>query len=116
MSGMCTAPGVAPTSRFTATRACKNRPVEKTCANGHTFEKTTDCPVCPTCERSRTASGGFPKIGGPATRALENSKIQRLEELANWSERDLLALHGMGPKAVGILREHLAGEGLAFKS
>ena len=28
----------------------------------------------------------------------------------------MLALHGMGPKAVGILREHLAAEGLAFKS
>jgi hypothetical protein len=90
--------------------------VPKTCVNGHTFEKTTDCPVCPTCEHSRTASGPFPKIGAPATRALENADVWGLEELANWTERDLLTLHGMGPRAVGILREHLAAAGLAFKS
>jgi len=83
---------------------------------GHTFEKTTDCPVCPTCERNRTASGPFPKIGAPATRALERADVRSLEALANWSEHDLLTLHGMGLKAVGILREHLAAEGLAFKT
>jgi hypothetical protein len=89
--------------------------VQKTCANGHTFEKTTDCPVCPTCDRSRTGSSSFPRIGAPATRALENAGVRSVAELPNWSERDLLALHGMGPKAVGILRERLASEGLTFK-
>jgi predicted Fe-Mo cluster-binding NifX family protein len=58
----------------------------------------------------------IPKIGAPATRALEYAGVRSLEELADWSEQDLLALHGMGPRAVAILREHLASEGLAFKS
>ena len=28
---------------------------------------------------------------------------------------DLLKLHGMGPKVIGMLREALAAKGLAFK-
>ena len=31
-----------------------------------------------------------------------------------YSRRDLLALHGLGPKAVSILDAALAGHGLAF--
>lgn len=58
----------------------------------------------------------IPRIGAPATRALEHAGVRGLEELANWSEQDLLALHGMGPRAVGILRERLADEGLTFRS
>jgi hypothetical protein len=85
------------------------------CAKGHTFEKTADCPVCPACTRS-LAGSAFPKIGAPATRALEHANVRRLRELTGWTERDLLALHGMGPKAIRILREHLASEGLDFKS
>lgn len=62
------------------------------------------------------AMSGIPKIGAPATRALEHAGVQGLQELADWSEQDLLALHGMGPRAVAILRERLADEGLTFKS
>lgn len=90
--------------------------MRKTCANGHVFEKTSDCPTCPTCERERMAMSAIRKIGAPAARALEHAGVQGLQELADWSEQDLLALHGMGPRAVGILRERLADEGLAFKS
>ena len=81
----------------------------------HAFEKTSDCPVCPKCERGRLAASAFPKIGAPATRALENAQVRGPKDLTSWSERDLLALHGMGPKAVAILRKHLASEGLSFK-
>jgi hypothetical protein len=90
--------------------------VQKTCVKGHVFEKSTDCPVCPKCESLRAGSSPFPKIGAPATRALENADVRSMGELENWSERDLLALHGMGPKAVRILREHLAAEGLSLKA
>jgi predicted RecB family nuclease len=90
--------------------------VQRTCPNGHTFEKSSNCPTCPTCERARTRAGPFPKIGAPATRALEHAGIRSVEELADWTERDLGALHGMGPKAIGILRAHLAAEGLSFRS
>ena len=62
------------------------------------------------------AKTAIPKMGAPATRALDNAGITSLAELTSWSESDLLALHGMGPKAVGILRERLAEQGLALKS
>lgn len=55
-----------------------------------------------------------PGIGNPARRALEAAGYVRLAQLAGVSERELLRLHGMGPKAIGILRQALAREGMAF--
>ncbi len=57
----------------------------------------------------------LPKIGAPAQRALESAGITRLKQLANISEAELLQLHGMGPRAVRILRETLHANGLAFR-
>jgi uncharacterized protein YdhG (YjbR/CyaY superfamily) len=57
----------------------------------------------------------FPKIGAPATRALEAAGYSRLEQLTKVSEVELAQLHGMGPKALGILRETLKEKGLSFK-
>ena len=87
-----------------------------TCAKGHTFEESTGCPTYPTCERQRIEGEPFPKIGAPATRALASAGIANIAELAGWTERDLRALHGMGPKALGILRDRLAAEELTFRS
>lgn len=56
----------------------------------------------------------LPKIGQPATRALAQIGCVRLDQVATMSERDLLALHGVGPKAVRILRDALAERGMAF--
>jgi effector-binding domain-containing protein len=56
----------------------------------------------------------WPKIGAPALRALKNAGYTRLEQLANVSEAELLSLHGMGPKAVRILREGLEGRDPSF--
>jgi hypothetical protein len=53
-------------------------------------------------------------IGKPATRALFGAGVRTLEQLAEWSEADLLALHGVGPKAVRVLREALADHGLSL--
>ena len=51
---------------------------------------------------------GFPaKIGRPATRALKGAGYTRLEELDEVSEAELKGLHGMGPKALGILLARL---------
>lgn len=50
-----------------------------------------------------------PSIGRPATRALLAAGITTLDEVAARSETDLLALHGVGPKAVRILTEALDG-------
>lgn len=88
--------------------------MRRTCAHGHTFEKSSTCPTCPTCESHRAAQSPLPKIGAPATRALTGVGILTLRDVAAWTEHDLLALHGVGPRAVEILREHLAEAGLSF--
>ena len=46
-------------------------------------------------------------LGGPATRALAGAGITNLDDAAARSEQELLALHGVGPKAVRILTEAL---------
>ena len=61
-------------------------------------------------------TSAFPKIGAPATRALEAAGYTRLEQLTKISEAELGQLHGMGPKALGILRETLKEKGLSFKA
>ncbi len=60
-------------------------------------------------------NSNFPKIGSPATRALEAAGYTNLKQLTKATEADLAQLHGMGPKALGILREALQAEGLSFK-
>lgn len=60
------------------------------------------------------SSSDLPGIAAPARRALAASGIYRLEQVAALTEADLLALHGMGPQAVRILREALAARGLSF--
>jgi hypothetical protein len=61
-----------------------------------------------------TGDDTLPAIGRPATRALAEAGVTRLGEVSRHTERELLALHGVGPKAVRILREALAERGLAF--
>ncbi|MDD7942034.1 hypothetical protein PHK61_26815 [Actinomycetospora lutea] len=47
-------------------------------------------------------------IGRPATRALADLGITTLERVATMTDRELLAIHGVGPKAVRLLRAHRA--------
>lgn len=46
-------------------------------------------------------------IGRPATRALNAANITSLEDLSRLTEKELKNLHGVGPKAIGILKQHL---------
>ena len=55
-----------------------------------------------------------PGIGAPATRALTAAGYTRLDQLAGVPERQLGDLHGVGPKALRILREALQEQGLSF--
>ena len=58
----------------------------------------------------------FPQsIGNPARSALEHAGYTKLKQLTKVSETELGQLHGMGPKALGILRETLEAEGWSFK-
>ena len=85
------------------------------CSNGHTFEKNSTCPVCPICsgqEMRQKYGDELPRIGAPALRALDAVGVIKLGDIAKFSEAELLALHGMGPKAVGILKSALQSKGL----
>ena len=57
----------------------------------------------------------LPKIGAPATRALANVGITTLRQIAEHRRSELAALHGMGPKALGILEANLAEAGLHLR-
>ena len=54
----------------------------------------------------------LPRLAAPARRALEAAGLASLESLARVTEKDLLALHGMGPKAVYTLRAALKERGI----
>ncbi len=51
------------------------------------------------------------KIGAPARRALDSIGVLRLAQVTKFTEEQLLDLHGMGPKAMGILKAALAEKG-----
>ena len=54
-------------------------------------------------------------IGAPATRALRVVGVTTLDQVATWTEGELLALHGVGPIAVTRLGEALAERGQSLR-
>ena len=52
-----------------------------------------------------------PGMSGPALRALAAAGVGSLKDLGRWSESDLAGLHGMGPKALAILKTALEAQG-----
>jgi predicted RecB family nuclease len=89
----------------------------KTCANGHTFYKRSDCPPCPVCEEERKPRDQFLSLlAAPARRALENTGITTLDQLSHYTERELLGLHGMGRSTILKLQELLSQHNMTFKS
>ncbi|BFU43249.1 DNA-binding protein [Krasilnikovia sp. MM14-A1004] len=54
----------------------------------------------------------LPKIGAPATRALTGAGYSSLRQLAGVPRAELAKLHGMGPKALGIIEAALDQHGL----
>ncbi len=63
----------------------------------------------------KAPESGLPAgIGKPALRALAAAGYTRLEQLAKIREDELLKLHGVGPKAIRVLRVALETRGLSF--
>jgi hypothetical protein len=94
----------------------KRQPVLKTCVKGHEFYKSSDCPVCPVCEKEKsTAAVKLPRLGAPAQRALDNNRIADLQQLSHYSEAEILSFHGIGPSSIPVLRAALEEAGLAFR-
>ncbi|RZU60816.1 helix-hairpin-helix domain-containing protein [Zhihengliuella halotolerans] len=54
------------------------------------------------------------ELGKTAPRELLLAGIDSLAKISEHSERELLAVHGVGPKAIRILRAALADRGLTF--
>ena len=54
-------------------------------------------------------------LHGLATRALHAAGFTRLEQVAGVPECELAQLHGVGSKALRLLREALADRGLSFR-
>lgn len=67
-------------------------------------------------EGTRPPDGDLPSaIGKPATQALHGAGLTTLDQVATRSEAELLALHGVGPKAVRVLAEALEQRGLSLR-
>lgn len=54
-------------------------------------------------------------IARPALRALNSAGLTELRHLSRIREADLAALHGMGPKALDLLRSAMRSAGIQFK-
>jgi hypothetical protein len=68
-------------------------------------------------DRTHPNRDAFPRgLSGPALRALANAGIRSMNDLSRWSEPDVAALHGMGPKGVAVLRDALLAHGSQFRS
>jgi len=58
---------------------------------------------------------GLPRaIGAPATRALTGAGYSRLGQFDGVPRVELAALHGVGPKALRVLKEELEARGLSL--
>src|SRR5689334_9059074 len=88
----------------------------RVCPKGHSFYKSTDCPTCPTCQAENKPETGFlAELSNPARNALEHKGITTLTELAKYSDREILALHGVGPRSIPTLKKSLMAAGLSFR-
>ena len=58
---------------------------------------------------------GLPQdLSRPALRALHAAGYVRLDQFVAVSGAELLTLHGVGPKAIAVLRTALRADGLSF--
>lgn len=88
----------------------------RVCRQGHVYYKSSDCPTCPECEALKKSSSGFlAGLAAPAQRALTNAGIKTIQQLAKYSEKEILALHGMGPGSIPKLKDALKENGLTFR-
>jgi hypothetical protein len=57
----------------------------------------------------------LPKISAPAGRALAAAGVHRLKDLTRFSEAEVKKWHGIGPNALGKLRQAMDEKGLKYK-
>lgn len=62
-----------------------------------------------------TGPRNLPKIGRPAAQALAQIGVRNVEQLSDYTEAEILALHGVGPKAIRILRPAMEEMGVRLR-
>ena len=66
-------------------------------------------------KNKRAEIAELPKVGQPALRALHSIGLMSLNALTKVTEKEIAELHGIGPKALAILKEAMRKNGLSFK-
>ena len=66
---------------------------------------TTDCTAL-----------ALPRHRKAGSRALDDVGIRTFADAAKWQEAEDAALHGVGPKALSILKAALGAQGLSFRT
>jgi HEAT repeat protein len=80
------------------------------------MKKPSATPASASAAKPAALHASLARLPQPAQRALLAEGIRTPRDLARWRLADLLALHGIGPSAVPVLREALRQEGLDFRS
>ena len=57
----------------------------------------------------------LPWMSKPANRSLYHAGYFKLEQFTEVTEKEILNIHGVGPKAIRMLKEVLQERGLSFK-
>jgi len=70
------------------------------------------------CVVSHVVEGDFLQgiIAMPARRALEKEKINSLEKLSDYSEKEIMELHGFGKNAMEKLKIYMKENQVSFKN
>lgn len=88
----------------------------RTCKHGHQYYKSTDCPTCPVCEAENKPKDGFlSTLSAPAGRALASIGVKTVQQLAQYTQKEIMALHGMGPASLPKLKAALKDVELDFR-
>lgn len=89
----------------------------KTCVNGHNYTPTPTMKNCPICAQKTTSkTNPFATLPAPARRALQSKGITTTKKLSALTEKEISALHGIGPSSIPKLKTIMASEGMQFKS
>ena len=69
------------------------------------------------CAVNHVVGGTFLQgvIAKPARRALEKEKIDSLEKLSDYSEKEIMQLHGFGKNTMLKLKNHMKENHVSFK-
>ena len=67
-------------------------------------------------QRDEEQKDFLPQLSAPARRALQNSGIKTLQQLAKFTMAEILQFHGIGKTAIPILQKTLKEKGISFKT